>query len=138
MNQWVQVLKKALGVKDKIPAYVPFGEPEWKDYSDNPYRVIYLLQMNEGIDKATLYEFLTQEWMPALSNARGCTGVEIVHDFAPGSGYVLLEFWETKAVHDQAIRNLWHGTHTHVLAKLRELSEFAFLWEGIVVERAVK
>ncbi len=141
MNQWKQTLKKALGMKSQTPVqpeYIPFGEPEWKDYSENPYRVVYGLQMKPGVEKATLYEFLMQEWAPALKGAPGCTDVEMANDFASGSGYVLLEFWEKRQVHDEVIPHLWHGTHKHVLAKLKELAEFAFLWEGIVVERESK
>jgi hypothetical protein len=135
VNWWKQTFKKALGVKEKPNTYIPFAEPAWKDYSENPYRVVYALQMKAGVEKATLSEFLVNEWLPALGGVKGCEGVELVNDFAEGSGYILLELWETKHVHDEGIRRLWHGTHKHVLAKLKELAEFAFLWEGITVER---
>lgn len=135
MNQWKQALKKAVGMKNQMPQSVPFAEPTWKHYGENPYRVIYLLQMKEGIEKKILYEFLTQAWIPALKGARGCRCVEMADDFAQDSGYVLLELWETKEAHDEAIPQLWYITHKPVFAKLKENASFAFLWEGIVVER---
>jgi len=100
--------------------------------------VVYALQMKAGVEKAALSEFLVNEWLPALGGVPGCEVVELVNDFGEGSGYVLLEFWQSRAAHDEGIRRLWHGTHKHVLAKLKELAEFAFLWEGITIERQSK
>lgn len=138
MDRWKQLLRKAVGMKSPVPAYIPFNEPEWKDYSENPYRVIYVLQMKQGVEKSVLYKFLTQEWLTALKGAQGCISAEIANDFAPGSGYILLEFWETKNIHDEVIPKLWHGTHKHILEKLKELAMFAFLWEGIIVKQEAK
>lgn len=138
ITQWKQVIRKAFGMKSLTPKYIPFGESEWKDYRENPYRVIYMLQLNQGIEKSTLYEFLMEEWLPALKGVRGCSRVEIANDFAPGNGYVLLEFWDTKEIHDEVIPQLWHGTHKHAWKKLREIAMTVFLWEGIIVKQESK
>jgi len=131
--EWLKrAFRRVTGTKGSS-SYAPFSEPDWENYDGNPYRVIYILRMKEGVKKSELYEFLIGEWLPALKGARGCIGVEIVDDFAPGSGYTLLELWETRKVHDEEIPKLWYGTHRHIFDRLKEVGEFVFLWEGIIL-----
>jgi quinol monooxygenase YgiN len=83
-----------------------------------------------------LRDFLSQEWIPALVGAKGCLSVELADNFTQTPMCVVIELWESQALHAESGSRLVQVTLKDVFEKLQSLSGFVFLWEGIVIRQS--
>lgn len=135
MGRWKERLSKVLAKEEPPPVSVAFADPEWKAYEGNVYRVVYGLQAKEGVTRQALRDFLSREWVPALLGAKGCLSVELADNFSQVPMCVVIELWESGALHAESGSQLVRVTHSSVFENLQSLSDFALFWEGIVLER---
>lgn len=135
MKSLRNTFERAFGKQTPAPVVVPFSDPEWKEYEGNVYRVVYGLQAKAGVTRQALRDFLSQEWIPALSGAKGCLGVELADNFTKDPMCVVIELWESRESHAIGGSKLVQVTHQKVFEKLQSLSDFALYWEGIVLEQ---